>query len=297
MTTTLALANRLTGASMANASESLLLSRPPLIAFGSMPPSEYARHLAANRGSPYAPSVVLFLLPPQDDPFIADMIQRLSGVCPAWLRFVFARIAQDHQIEMSIQNEEPAIIVSTGDHWLQKILPAPFDGCPPQTAAQLHGRWLSVAYATRDGRRKVAHLFPLEDLPLKRRRRLSSEGGCRGGGSSASNSPSHSPRSYPGSPVGSPTRKSGFLHSQPQPPGGNSGSSGGSPPPSPSSTKTRTYSFALHEDAPVTAAPAPVTPQYDGTPSSVPADLEELISVLSNTRPLGCAQFDRSTRL
>lgn len=153
-------------------------------------PSDYAQLIRSNEGSAYRKPVILFLVPDIQDPYVDTFIASVSAneMKPPQFDVVFARIVQDQQISMAIETHKPRIVVTTGDHWLNLLL----HWLPLQRSRQLHGAFIPL-----DG---TTILYPLEDLPLGRRKRLSG-----GGSTSGPNSPRTTTTTAPSSPERSTT--------------------------------------------------------------------------------------------
>jgi hypothetical protein len=204
--------------------------------------------LARNNGIPYSKPVVLFLLPAQEDQYITEMMEQLRKSAPPTVEYVFVRIAQNHQIGMSIRAYSPWIVVTPGDDWLRYFIPA-VEGLPVQTCKDVHGIWQFGL--CENGQRIV--IYPIEDLPLRRRRRLSGEKPASPTQYTAESPPKRFTSSISISPSSSPR---------------------GSPPVQSSRS----------------SSPASIHP--DDSPeawSSVPTDLQRLATALSCMRSPGCS--------
>jgi len=228
-----------------------VLVRPPALLFplSTCMPSEYQTLLTRNNGTPYTKPVVLFLLPAQEDQYITEMMEQLRKSAPPVVEYVFVRIAQNHQIGMVIRNYSPWIVVTPGDGWLRYFIPE-VEGLPVQTCKDLHGIWQFVVCES--GHRMV--VYPLEDLPLRRRRRLSNEKVPPT--TLASFTADSPPRRYTLSSGASPT------------------SSPRGSPPTPSSRSSSPFSLVTQDEAPEAW-------------STVPTDLHRLATALSCMRPPG----------
>jgi hypothetical protein len=231
---------------------SSVLDRPPmtLLPIASIMPSEYQTTLSRNGGNPYSKPVVLFLLPAQEDPFITEMVDQLRKNIPPTVEYAFARIAQNHQIGISIARYSPWIVVTTGDDWLHRFIP-PMEGLPIQTSKDLHGLWQPVYWE--NGHRLV--VYPLEDLPLRRRRRLSGD-----------KTLSPSTQGFSDSP---PRRFTSLMNTSP------TSSPRGSPP-----------VYVSRSSSPLSSQQPDEAPEVW---SSVPNDLQKLTAALSCMRPPGWA--------
>lgn len=156
---------------------------------GSLRATDYADILRANGGSPYRKPVVLFLLPSfgVTDEWINEL--KTHEARPQAFEFVFARIAQDQQIWISIERHKPTVVVTTGDHWFNYISRTLCPGLPSQKVSDISGVIIPMRLPT------GTHIliYPLPDLLAtiaSRKKRLS-------GGSPRGLSPSPSPPSSP----------------------------------------------------------------------------------------------------